>query len=107
MGIVGIYRGRRDETAYQPRRWARSCPRGSGNREAPDTGPGEFYTLLPPADDIHHVQPYPDGRLSHHLLANDTAHLRHRFDLASGAVTPFRSGANAPCPPDQSQDQSG
>jgi hypothetical protein len=34
-----------------------------------------------------------------HLLANDTACVwRHRFEPATGIVTPFRSGyANAPC----------
>jgi hypothetical protein len=40
--------------------------------------------------------------ISIHLLANDTACVwRHKFDPASGEVTPFRSGyVNAPCPPD-------
>ena len=68
-------------------------------------GPGEFYTLLPPKDDIHYVTTVSDTpSISIHLLANDTACVwRHRFDPASGAVTPFRSGyANAPCPPDPS-----
>jgi hypothetical protein len=43
--------------------------------------------------------------ISIHLLANDTPCVwRHRFDPASGAVTPFRSGyANAPYPADESQ----
>jgi predicted metal-dependent enzyme (double-stranded beta helix superfamily) len=66
--------------------------------------PGEFYTLLPPADDIHYVQTVSDTpSISIHLLANDTACIwRHKFDPASGEVTPFRSGyVNAPCPPDQ------
>jgi len=63
-----------------------------------------FYTLLPPADDIHYVQTVSEtASISIHLLANDTACIwRHRFDPASGEVTPFRSGyANAPCPPDE------
>ena len=47
---------------------------------------GEFYTLLPPADDIHFVQTVSDTpSISIHLLANDTACVwRHRFDPASG-----------------------
>ena len=56
---------------------------------------------LPPADDIHYVRTISDGpSISIHLLANDTACVwRHKFDVASGAITPFRSGyANAPCP---------
>ena len=64
---------------------------------------GEFYTLLPPTDDIHYVKTISDTpSISIHLLANDTACIwRHRFEPAKGTVTPFRSGyANAPCPPD-------
>jgi predicted metal-dependent enzyme (double-stranded beta helix superfamily) len=67
-------------------------------------GPGEFYVLLPPTDDIHYVSTISETQsVSIHLLANDTACVwRHKFDPASGLVTPFRSGyANAPCPPDQ------
>ena len=55
---------------------------------------GEFYTLLPPLDDIHYVKTVSDTpSISIHLLANDTACVtRHRFDAVSGVVTPFRSG---------------
>ena len=62
--------------------------------------PGEFYTLLPPLDDIHYVKTVSDTpSVSIHLLANDTACVtRHRFDATSGIVTPFRSGySNAKC----------
>jgi len=68
-------------------------------------GRGEFYALLPPTDDIHYVRTISDTpSISIHLLANDTACVwRHRFEPATGVVTPFRSGyANAPCPPDAS-----
>jgi hypothetical protein len=64
---------------------------------------GEFYTLLPPADDIHFVTTVSSTTsVSLHLLANDTACVwRHRYDPDEGAVTAFRSGySNAPCPPD-------
>jgi len=103
-GLVGIYRGRQDETVYQ-RLDDGSDPARADLEVAKrqELGPGEFYTLLPPADDIHYVRTISDApSISIHLLANDTACVwRHRFDPASGAVTAFRSGyANAPCPPD-------
>jgi predicted metal-dependent enzyme (double-stranded beta helix superfamily) len=103
-GIVGIYRGRQDETVY------RRLDDGSDASHATlevskrrQLGPGEFYALLPPADDIHYVKTISDTpSISIHLLANDTACVwRHRFDPEKGLVTPFRSGyGNAPCPPD-------
>ena len=103
-GLVGIYRGRQDETVYR-RLDDASDPAQARleitKRRTLETG--DFYTLLPPADDIHFVQTVSDtASISIHLLANDTACVwRHRFDPASGAVTPFRSGyTNAPCTPD-------
>jgi 3-mercaptopropionate dioxygenase len=104
-GLVGIYRGRQDETVY------RRLDDGSDPAQArlevskrQQLGPGQFYALLPPADDIHYVTTISDTpSISIHLLANDTACVwRHRFEPATGVVTPFRSGyANAPCPPDE------
>jgi predicted metal-dependent enzyme (double-stranded beta helix superfamily) len=103
-GLVGIYRGVQDEVIY------RRIDDGSDPRRAKlditkmqRLGRGEFYTLLPPVDDIHFVQTISHTpSISIHLLANDTACVwRHKFDVATGEVTPFRSGyANAPCPPD-------
>jgi predicted metal-dependent enzyme (double-stranded beta helix superfamily) len=103
-GLVGIYRGRQDETVY------RRLDDGSDPARArleiskrQQLGAGEFYTLLPPADDIHYVSTISENAsVSIHLLANDTACVwRHRFEPATGVVTPFRSGyANAPCPSD-------
>jgi predicted metal-dependent enzyme (double-stranded beta helix superfamily) len=104
-GLVGIYRGRQDETVYQRLDDGRDPSRADLRiAERRTLGPGEFYTLLPPADDIHYVETVSDtASISIHLLANDTACIwRHRFDPASGVVTPFRSGyTNAPCPPDE------
>ena len=101
-GLVGIYRGRQDETVY------RRLDDGSEPARAQlevskrqQLARGEFYTLLPPADDIHYVTTISDTpSISIHLLANDTACVwRHKFEPATGVVTPFRSGyANAPCP---------
>ena len=101
-GIVGIYRGRQDETVYQRLDDGRDPVRADlAIAKRRTLSPGEFYTLLPPADDIHYVSTISEtASVSIHLLANDTACVwRHRFEPATGVVTPFRSGyANAPCP---------
>jgi len=103
-GLVGIYRGRQDETVYRRLDDGRDPVHADLEvAKRQELGPGEFYVLLPPADDIHYVRTISDApSISIHLLANDTACVwRHKFDPASGVVTPFRSGyANAPCPPD-------
>jgi predicted metal-dependent enzyme (double-stranded beta helix superfamily) len=103
-GLVGIYRGQQDETVYRRLDDGRDPARAELEVAKRQTlSRGEFYPLLPPADDIHFVQTISDTpSISIHLLANDTACVwRHRFEPASGAVTPFRSGyANAPCPAD-------
>ena len=103
-GLVGVYRGEQHETVY------RRLDDGSDERHAQleiskeqTLVPGEFYPLIPPIDDIHYVRTTSaTPSISIHLLANDTACVwRHKFEPASGAVTPFRSGyANAPCPAD-------
>ena len=103
-GLVGIYRGRQDETVYRRLDDGRDPSHADLEiAKRQELGRGEFYTLLPPADDIHYVRTISETpSISINLLANDTACVwRHKFDPASGAVTPFRSGyANAPCPPD-------
>jgi 3-mercaptopropionate dioxygenase len=102
-GIVGVYRGAQDETVY--RRLDDGADASKAVLEVAKRqrlSRGACYTLLPPVDDIHFVKTTSDvASISIHLLANDTACVwRHRFEPASGMVTPFRSGyANAPCPP--------
>jgi len=102
-GLVGVYRGRQDETVYRRLDDGRDPARADleiAKRQTLDRG--DFYALLPPTDDIHYVRTVSDTpSISIHLLANDTACVwRHRFEPDTGKVTPFRSGyANAPCPP--------
>ena len=100
-GLIGVYRGVQDETVY--RRLDDGLDESKAQLEVArrqTVKHGEFYTLLPPLDDIHYVKTVSDTpSISIHLLANDTACVtRHRFDGATGVVTPFRSGySNAKC----------
>jgi 3-mercaptopropionate dioxygenase len=100
-GLIGVYRGVQDETVYRRTDDGRDESRATLAIARQQTvKAGEFYTLLPPVDDIHYVKTVSDRpSVSIHLLANDTACvMRHRFDAASGIVTPFRSGySNARC----------
>jgi predicted metal-dependent enzyme (double-stranded beta helix superfamily) len=100
-GLIGVYRGVQDETVYRRLDDGRDESHARLDIARRQTvKPGEFYTLLPPLDDIHYVKTTSDSpSISIHLLANDTACVtRHRFDAASGVVTPFRSGySNAKC----------
>lgn len=101
-GLIGVYRGMQDETVY--RRLDDGSNESSARLEVArrqTVKRGQFYTLLPPLDDIHYVKTVSKiPSVSIHLLANDTACVtRHRFDANSGAVTTFRSGySNAKCP---------
>lgn len=101
-GLIGVYRGRQDETVYRRLDDGRDEHQARlevAKRQTMDAG--QFYALLPPHDDIHFVRTVSDvPSVSIHLLANDTACVwRHRFDPAAGTVQAFRSGySNAPCP---------
>ncbi len=93
-GLVGVYRGIQDEEFYRP---------GAGQlallRRRP-VNPGDFYSLLPPRDDVHRVRTTSEHTsVSIHLLANDTGCVwRHTFDEHTGEASPFRSGyVNAEC----------
>jgi predicted metal-dependent enzyme (double-stranded beta helix superfamily) len=100
-GLIGVYRGVQDETVY--RRLDDGQDETTAKLEITrqqTVKQGDFYTLLPPLDDIHYVKTVSEmPSISIHLLANDTACVtRHRFDAQTGIVTPFRSGySNARC----------
>ena len=100
-GLIGVYRGVQNETVYRRTDDGRDESKATLEIAREQTvRHGEFYTLLPPLDDIHYVKTVSDTpSISIHLLANDTACVtRHRFDAATGVVTPFRSGySNAKC----------
>src|SRR3989442_9182559 len=74
-GLIGVYRGRQHETIY------RRLDDGSDETKTVlevsrthtmDTG--EFYSLLPPLDDIHYVKTVSDEpSVSINLLANEKA----------------------------------
>jgi predicted metal-dependent enzyme (double-stranded beta helix superfamily) len=104
-GLVGVYRGEQAETVY--RRLDDGHEEGRADLEVSKElkmSAGEFYTLLPPTDDIHYVTTISEQTsVSIHLLANDTACVwRHRFHPEEHTVTAFRSGySNAPCPPEK------
>ena len=100
-GLIGVYRGVQDETVYRRTDGGEDESRATLQIARQQTVThGQFYTLLPPLDDIHYVKTVSDTpSISIHLLANDTGCLtRHRFDAMTGVVTPFRSGySNAKC----------
>ena len=100
-GLIGVYRGRQSETIYRRLDDGRDEAHATLEVARRQTvSRGEFYTLLPPLDDIHFVKTVSRGpSVSIHLLANDTACVtRHRFEPKTGVVSAFRSGySNAKC----------
>ena len=96
-GLVGLYRGTQDDEIYAPRDGALELV------ERRSLGPGDFYVLIPPRDDIHRVRTTSaETSVSIHLLTNDTGCVwRHAYDPASGEARPFRSGyVNVACDDD-------
>jgi predicted metal-dependent enzyme (double-stranded beta helix superfamily) len=93
-GLVGLYRGTQDEEIYARRGGALELV------ERRALGPGDFYVLIPPQDDIHRVRTTSaETSVSIHLLTNDTGCVwRHVYDPDSGEARPFRSGyVNVAC----------
>ena len=95
-GLIGLYRGEQEETVYA--RPDDAVPVGEREELRLSTRrimrQGDFYPLLPPAEDIHRVRTTsPETSVSLHLLANDTGCIwRHAFDPETAGVRPFRSG---------------
>ena len=106
-GLVGVYRGEQSETIYQRIDDGSDAGRADLRVERNlHVKQGEFYTLLPPRDDIHLVTTVSEtASESVHLLANDAACVwRHSFDPEAGTVSAFRSGySNAVCPPEEAE----
>jgi 3-mercaptopropionate dioxygenase len=100
-GLVGLYRGRQRERVYAP--IVENVAAGVAQLELLEERTleaGDFYTLLPPAGDVHSVETTsPEASISIHLLGNDAGCVvRHRFDPAASTVAAFRSGySNVPC----------
>ena len=93
-GLVGLYRGTQDEEIY------REANGGLELVERRELGPGDFYVLIPPHDDIHRVKTTSaETSVSIHLLTNDTGCVwRHAYEPTSGNRMPFRSGyVNVAC----------
>jgi predicted metal-dependent enzyme (double-stranded beta helix superfamily) len=93
-GLVGLYRGTQDEEIYVHHDDTLELV------EQRALGPGDFYVLIPPRDDIHRVRTTSaETSVSLHLLTNDTGCVwRHAYDAESGKAEPFRSGyVNVDC----------
>jgi 3-mercaptopropionate dioxygenase len=93
-GLVGLYRGAQDEEIYAVNSGALELV------ERRSLGPGDFYVLIPPRDDIHRVRTTSaETSVSIHLLTNDTGCVwRHEYDPKSAEARPFRSGyVNVAC----------
>jgi len=101
-GLVGLYAGEQDEEVYET---SGAVAAGATHAELKLASrnhlrPGSFYELIPPTGDIHRViTTGSEPSISLHLLGNDVGCVdRHRFDPASGSVSPFRSGySNKEC----------
>jgi predicted metal-dependent enzyme (double-stranded beta helix superfamily) len=96
-GLVGLYRGSQHEEIYAVRNGALELV------EQRALGPGDFYVLIPPHDDIHRVRTTSaETSVSIHVLTNDTGCVwRHAYDRDSGRARPFRSGyVNVACEDD-------
>ena len=93
-GLVGLYQGTQEEEIYDP---AGGALRLAESRMLER---GDFYSLLPPRDDIHRVRTTSqEASVSIHLLTNDTGCVwRHSYDPETGSEHAFRSGyANVRC----------
>ncbi|BAY21997.1 hypothetical protein NIES2100_17600 [Calothrix sp. NIES-2100] len=100
-GLVGLYKGRQEETVY------RRLDNGDveGRAQLQNLGVykvkrSDIYRLLPPDGDIHSVKATTvfTPSISIHVMGNDTGNiLRHQYHPEQRSVKSFRSGySNAP-----------
>ncbi|MDZ7959230.1 MAG: hypothetical protein RMY34_15340 [Aulosira sp. DedQUE10] len=100
-GLVGLYKGRQEETVY------RRLDNGDveGRAQLQSLGvykvkTGNIYHLLPPDGDIHSVKATTvfTPSISIHVMGNDTGNiLRNQYHPEQGSVRSFHSGySNAP-----------
>lgn len=101
-GLIGLYKGRQEETVYQ--RVDKGNEEGHAKLEVVEVRqlkPGDIYQLLPPEGDIHAVKTTTifAPSVSIHVLGNDTGCIwRHQYNPEQQSVHSFRSGySNAPC----------
>ena len=93
-GMVGVYEGGERETKY------RRVDDGSREdyAEIVEIGPAEYepgqVTAFVPPDDIHRVEAVSSVKsVSIHVYGTDIGELdRHKFDLATGRILPFKTG---------------
>ncbi|BAY60100.1 hypothetical protein NIES22_01570 [Calothrix brevissima NIES-22] len=100
-GLVGLYKGRQEETVY--RRLDNGDVEGYAQLQNLGTykvKSGDIYRLLPPDGDIHSVKATTvfTPSISIHVMGNDTGNiLRHHYNPEAKSVKSFRSGySNAP-----------
>jgi len=95
-GLVGLYKGRQEETVY------RRLDQGNleGLAQLQSLGvykvkSGDIFRLLPPDGDIHSVKATTvfTPSISIHVMGNDTGNiLRNHYNPEQGSVKSFRSG---------------
>jgi predicted metal-dependent enzyme (double-stranded beta helix superfamily) len=101
-GLVGLTQGTQEETFFT-RVDGGENDEGEAELEVTETqqaGPGDFYELIPPEDDIHSVRTTSDvPSVSIHLLGADIGCIpRHAFDPDADLVKLFQSGyTNVEC----------
>jgi len=101
-GLVGLYQGTQEETFFR-RLNDEYHDEGRAELEVVEvqqTGPGDFYELIPPEGDIHSVETTSDvPSVSLHLLGADIGCIpRHAFDPDAELVQLFQSGyTNVEC----------
>jgi hypothetical protein len=101
-GLVGLCQGSQHERFYR-RIDAGENDTGQAELESIGTqeaGPGDFYELIPPENDVHSVTTTSEvPSVSIHLLGADVGCIpRHSFDLDADLVRQFQSGyTNVEC----------